>query len=42
LRANIKIVGEYQYHWGVPYTGATGLTQFYRPHMFATGIDYVF
>jgi len=42
LRANIKIVGEYQYHWGVPYTGATGLTQFYRPHTFATGIDYVF
>jgi hypothetical protein len=43
LRANIKIVGEYQYHWGVPYTNtATGLTQFYRPHTFTTGIDYVF
>jgi hypothetical protein len=42
LRANVKLIGEYQYHWGVPYTAATGATQFYRPHAFITGIDYVF
>jgi len=42
LRANVKFIGEYQYHWGVPYAGATGATQFYRPHAFVTGIDYVF
>lgn len=43
LRANVKIIGEYQYHWGVPYTNpTTGLTQHYRPSTFVTGIDYVF
>ena len=43
LRANIKVIGEYQYHWGVPYTDpATGNTLFYRPHSFVSGIDYVF
>jgi len=42
LRANVKFIGEYQYHWGVPYTAASGATQFYRPHTFVTGIDYVF
>jgi hypothetical protein len=43
LRANIKIDGEYQYHWEVPYTDpATGTTKFFRPNMFVTGIDYVF
>jgi hypothetical protein len=42
VRANVKIVGEYQYHWGVPYTGTGGNTLFYRPNTFTTGIDYVF
>lgn len=41
LRANVKLIGEYQYHWGVPYAGAT-TTQYYRPSSFVTGIDYVF
>ena len=41
LRANVKVIGEYQYHWGVPYAGATA-TQYYRPSSFVTGIDYVF
>jgi hypothetical protein len=41
VRANIKIVGEYERHWGVPYqTGSE--TLFYRPNTFMTGIDYVF
>ena len=40
-RANIKIVGEYQYTFGQPYTvGAT--TLFFRPNTFQAGIDYVF
>ena len=43
VRANIKIIGEYNYHWGQPYTDpATGNTQFFRPHTFVSGIDYVF
>lgn len=43
LRGNVKIVGEYQYHWGVPYTArSTESTQYYNPHSFVTGIDYVF
>jgi hypothetical protein len=42
VRANIKIVGEYQYHWGVPYTNVAGLAASYRPSAFVTGIDYVF
>ena len=41
-RANIKILGEYQYHWGEPYADTTGATQFFRPNTFVTGIDYVF
>jgi hypothetical protein len=42
-RANVKIVGEYQYHWGVPFTDpVTDTTKFFRPHTFVTGIDYVF
>jgi hypothetical protein len=44
VRANIKIAGEYQYHWGQPYPNpndpATNL--FFRPSTFVTGIDYVF
>ena len=42
LRANIKVVGEYQRHWGVPYQDTAGNTLFYRPNSFVTGIDYVF
>ena len=43
VRANIKVIGEYQYHWGVPYIDPTTLnTLFYRPHSFVSGIDYVF
>ena len=42
-RANIKVIGEYQYHWGQPYTDpTTGNTLFFRPHSFVGGIDYVF
>ena len=42
VRANIKIIGEYDRLWGAPYTGAGGTTLFYRPNTFITGIDYVF
>ena len=43
VRANIKVIGEYQYHWGQPYTDpATGNTLFFRPNSFVSGIDYVF
>jgi hypothetical protein len=43
VRANIKVIGEYQYHWGQPYTDpATGNTAYYRPSSFVGGIDYVF
>jgi hypothetical protein len=43
VRANIKVVGEYQYTFGQPYTDpATGNTLFFRPNTFQTGIDYVF
>jgi len=42
-RANIKIIGEYQYHWGMPFNDpATNSTRFFRPNTFVTGIDYVF
>ena len=42
-RANIKIIGEYQYHWGMPFNDpATNSTHFFRPNTFVTGIDYVF
>jgi len=40
-RANIKIVGEYQYTFGQPYTVGT-TTLFFRPNTFQAGIDYVF
>jgi len=40
-RANIKIVGEYQYTFGQPYT-VGGATLFFRPNTFQAGIDYVF
>lgn len=42
LRANIKLVGEYQYTFGQPYTDLAGNPQFFRPNTFQTGIDYVF
>lgn len=42
VRANIKIVGEYEHHWGEPYTDFTGTTKFFRPNTFVSGIDYVF
>jgi len=42
VRANIKIIGEYDHSWGVPYQDTTGNTLFYRPNTFMTGIDYVF
>ncbi len=41
VRANIKIIGEYQYHWGEPYAGTAGLL-FFRPNTFVSGIDFVF
>ena len=41
--ANIKVVGEYQYTFGQPYTDSvTGNILFFRPNTFQTGIDYVF
>lgn len=43
VRANIKVVGEYQYTFGQPYTDpASGNTLFFRPNAFQAGIDYVF
>lgn len=43
VRANIKVVGEYQYTFGKAYTDpATGNTLFFRPNTFRSGIDYVF
>jgi hypothetical protein len=43
VRANIKVVGEYQYTFGQPYTDpVTGNALFFRPNTFQTGIDYVF
>jgi hypothetical protein len=43
VRANIKVVGEYQYTFGQPYTDpVTGNTLFFRPNAFQAGIDYVF
>ena len=43
VRANIKVVGEYQYTFGQPYTDlVTGNTLFFRPNTFQAGIDYVF
>lgn len=42
VRANIKILGEYTRHWGVPYQDAAGNTYYYRPNTFVTGIDFAF
>jgi hypothetical protein len=43
VRANIKVIGEYQYHWAQPYTDpTTNNALFFRPNAFVAGIDYVF
>ena len=43
VRANIKIIGEYQYHWAQPYPDpTTNNTLFFRPNAFVAGVDYVF
>jgi hypothetical protein len=44
VRANIKVVGEYQYTFGQPYADPTNPlnTLYFRPNTFQTGIDYVF
>lgn len=43
VRANVKVLGEYQYRWGTPYgTAPDGSILSYRQNAFVTGIDYVF
>jgi hypothetical protein len=44
VRANIKVVGEYQRHWEPASYGtdANGSPLYYRPNTFVTGVDYVF
>ena len=42
VRANIKVIGEYNYNFRVPYTDTSGNPQLFRPNVFVTGIDYVF
>ncbi|MGB8474777.1 MAG: hypothetical protein WCE61_11895 [Candidatus Acidiferrum sp.] len=42
VRANIKIIGEYQHNWQQPYIDTTGTLNFFRPNTFVSGIDYVF
>ena len=43
VRANIKVIGEYQYSWRQPFTDLTsGNTLFFRPNVFVAGIDYAF
>jgi hypothetical protein len=43
VRANVKVIGEYQYTWRQPYTDPTsGNTLFFRPNVFVAGIDYAF
>jgi hypothetical protein len=43
VRANIKLIGEYSYHWGQPYFDPIqDKTLFFRPNSFTGGIDYVF
>ena len=43
IRANLKVIGEYQYHWAQPYmSNITETTLFFRPHSFVAGIDYVY
>ncbi len=44
VRANIKVIGEYQYTYRQPYTDPADPTAslFFRPNAFQAGIDYVF
>jgi hypothetical protein len=43
MRANIKLVGEYQHTWAQPYVDpVTTSIKYYRPNTFTAGIDYVF
>src|SRR5882672_1303164 len=43
VRANIKIIGEYQYTYNQPYFDpAATTTPYFRPNSFVSGIDYVF
>jgi len=43
VRANIKIIGEYDHYWGVPFFPNGAISpSFYRPNTFITGIDYAF
>jgi len=42
LRANIKVVTEYQRHWEQPFVDPLTGVKFFRPNTFVTGIDYVF
>jgi hypothetical protein len=44
VRANIKLTGEYQYHWAQPYPNPNDAAAnlFFRPSTFVTGIDYSF
>ncbi len=41
VRANIKLIGEYEHHWGEPYAGPVGML-FFRPNTFVGGIDFAF
>lgn len=43
VRANIKLVGEYQFHWAQPYVDPiAGNTMFFRQNSFVSGIDFAF
>jgi len=42
VRANIKVIGEYQYTWRQPFTDLAGNPSFFRPNVFVAGIDYAF
>jgi len=43
VRANMKVIGEYEHQWGVPFASSTGNPiQFFHPNAFVSGIDYVF
>lgn len=42
VRANIKVVTEYQRHFEQPFTDPLTGTKFFRANTFVTGIDYVF
>jgi hypothetical protein len=42
VRANIKIIGEYQRQYNSVYTNTEGNNSTYRPNSFVTGIDFAF